>query len=174
MKSITNYELRQFANVILIQYSIIGVRFISFVKNYIMAFKVRVDKWLWAVRIFKSRTLATDTVKGNKVKVNDVGVKPSYLLTENDIITVKKEGFNFSFKVLTVIEKRVGAPIAVTCYADVTPDEEKYKFAAWFNNKTGNENRERGEGRPTKRDRREIDVHKDFFFDFDDDVDSDD
>lgn len=132
-----------------------------------MALKVRVDKWLWAVRIFKSRTMATDTVKGNKVKVNDVGVKPSYLLIENDIVTVKKEGFNFSFKVLTIIEKRVGSPIAVTCYADVTPEEEKYKFAAWFNNKTGNENRERGEGRPTKRDRREIDVHKDFYFDSD-------
>ena len=80
-----------------------------------MAFKVRVDKWLWAVRIFKSRTLATDTVKGNKVKVNDVGIKASFLVGENDIVTVKKEGFNFSFKVLTVIEKRVGAPIAVTC-----------------------------------------------------------
>ncbi len=130
-----------------------------------MAEKVRIDKWLWSVRIFKSRTLATDTVKSGKVKVNGTQVKPSHLILRGDEIIVKKGGFNFTFKVLQLIEKRVGAPIAITCYKDMTPEDELKKYDDWFVGKYANEIRERGAGRPTKKDRREIDDFKGFYFD---------
>ena len=127
-----------------------------------MAAKVRIDKWLWAVRIFKSRTISTDFVKSGKVRVGNADVKPSFLVGENDTVIVKKEGFNFEFKVLKLIEKRVGAPIAVTCYLDVTSEEERNKYNIWFLAGSGkSEMRERGAGRPTKRERREIDWFKD-------------
>lgn len=124
--------------------------------------KVRIDKWLWSVRIFKSRTLATDACKAGKVKIKGDAVKPSYLLSEGELVQVKKEGFNLLFRSIQLIEKRVGAPIALACYEDVTPMEEKTKYEAWFNN-TGVpivEKRERGMGRPTKKERREIDQFK--------------
>ena len=123
--------------------------------------KVRIDKWLWSIRIFKSRTLATDACKSGKIKIGEAQVKPSYLLAGNETITVKKDGFNFQFRALTLIEKRVGAPIAITCYEDVTPEEERNKYNAWFLNATPSaERREKGAGRPTKRERREIDGFK--------------
>jgi ribosome-associated heat shock protein Hsp15 len=131
--------------------------------------KVRVDKWLWSVRIFKSRTLATDACKGGKVRVGAASIKPSYQMAEGDIVSVKKDGFTFQFRAITLIEKRVGAPIAVTCYADVTPPEEREKYLAWFQNATpSSEKRERGIGRPTKRDRRDMDSFKDGY-DWEDD-----
>lgn len=131
--------------------------------------KVRVDKWLWSVRIFKSRTIATDACKSGKVKVGPVAVKPSFLITEGNVVSVKKDGFTFQFRVVALIEKRVGAPIAVTCYADVTPPEEREKYLAWFQNASGTaETRERGMGRPTKRERREIDSFKEGY-DWEDD-----
>lgn len=124
--------------------------------------KVRIDKWLWAVRIFKSRTIATDFVKSSKVKVAGNEVKASFQVGEGDTVVVKKDGFNFEFRVLKLLEKRVGSPIAVTCYEDVTPAEERNKYNAWFLAGQGRaELRERGAGRPTKRERREIDWFKD-------------
>lgn len=133
--------------------------------------KIRIDKWLWSIRIFKSRTLATDACKGGKVKVGGISVKPSYLIGEGDTVVVRKNGFNFEFRAITLIEKRVGAAIAVTCYEDVTPAEEKTKYAEWFSNATPSaEKRERGTGRPTKKERRVIDDLKDeVVFDWEDD-----
>ena len=123
--------------------------------------KVRIDKWLWSVRIFKSRTLASDACKAGKVKVGDEAVKPSHMISEGDTIVVKKDGFNFRFRAIQLIEKRVGAPIAAACYEDVTPVEEKNKYAAWFlNSAPAVEKREKGAGRPTKKERREIDEFK--------------
>lgn len=123
--------------------------------------KVRIDKWLWSIRIFKSRTLATDACKSGKVRIGEEPVKASYLLSENEIVTVKKEGFNLQFRSIQLIEKRVGAPIAVTCYEDVTSEEEKNKYKAWFlNGLAVTEKREKGAGRPTKKERREIDEFK--------------
>jgi ribosome-associated heat shock protein Hsp15 len=131
--------------------------------------KIRVDKWLWSVRIFKSRTLATDACKGGKVKVGTTSVKPSYTISEGDIVSVKKDGFTFQFRAIILIDKRVGAPIAVTCYADVTSPDEREKYLAWFqNNASSNEKREKGTGRPTKKDRREMDTFKDGY-DWEDD-----
>ncbi|MFK7948732.1 MAG: RNA-binding S4 domain-containing protein [Saprospiraceae bacterium] len=123
--------------------------------------KVRVDKWLWSVRIFKSRTLATDACKSGKVKINDNNVKASYMLTRDEIIKVKKNGFNYTYKVVDLIDKRVGAKLAAPCYENLTPEEEMNKYQDWFlNHSRSFERRDKGEGRPTKRDRRTIDKFK--------------
>lgn len=123
--------------------------------------KVRIDKWLWSVRIFKSRTIATDACKSGKVKINGETVKPSYLLAEGEIVWVRKEGFHFQYRAIQLIEKRVGAPIAVGCYEDITPEAEKKKYEEWFLGGTPVvEKRERGMGRPTKKERREMDDYK--------------
>lgn len=124
--------------------------------------KVRIDKWLWSVRIFKSRTMATAACKSGKVKINDMSVKPSYSVERDEIVTVKKEGFNYVFKVVDLIDKRVGAKLAAPCYENLTSEEEMKKFESWFiNNSKRFEQRDKGEGRPTKRDRRDIDRFKD-------------
>jgi ribosome-associated heat shock protein Hsp15 len=125
--------------------------------------KVRVDKWLWSVRIFKSRTIATDACKASKVRIGDTNVKASYMLTVGETVHVKKEGFSMVYKSVKLISKRVGAPIAVECYEDLTPEEELNKFKSWYIGKGVPERREKGAGRPTKRDRRDIDSHKDKF-----------
>ncbi|MEQ8704789.1 MAG: RNA-binding S4 domain-containing protein [Phaeodactylibacter sp.] len=123
--------------------------------------KVRVDKWLWSVRIFKSRTQATDACKSGKVHVNDSVAKPSQLIQREDNLKVKKNGFQFQYKVTDLIQKRVGAPIAQTCYEDLTPEEELNKYNEWFVGKGRTEFRDKGAGRPTKRDRRKIEQLKD-------------
>jgi ribosome-associated heat shock protein Hsp15 len=124
--------------------------------------KVRIDKWLWSVRIFKSRTIATDACKAGKVKINGEAVKPSYMLSEGETVWVKKEGFHFQYRAVQLIEKRVGAPIAVTCYEDITPEAEKKKYEEWFLQGAPVEGkREKGTGRPTKKERREMDDFKD-------------
>ena len=125
-----------------------------------MAKKVRVDKWLWSVRIFKSRTLATTACKSSKVKINETAVKPSFLLEGGEILHVRKSGFDLQFKVDKLIEKRVGAPLAVECYTDLTPEEELNKYQDWFVGKAAPEKREKGAGRPTKKERRNIDRYK--------------
>jgi ribosome-associated heat shock protein Hsp15 len=123
--------------------------------------KTRVDKWLWSVRIFKTRTLATDACKAGKVKVGNAPVKPSYLLQTGEQVQVKKEGFNLLYKVVEVIEKRVGAPQAQLCYENLTPESELNKYKEWYIGKAVGEQRDRGVGRPTKRERRDIDRFKD-------------
>ena len=122
--------------------------------------KVRIDKWLWSVRIFKSRTMATDACKKGKVKINDGNVKPSYSLTRGETIQVKKEGFNMVFKVVDLLDKRVSAQLAAPCYENLTPPEEMNKFKDWYVTNSPVEHREKGAGRPTKRDRRDIDKFK--------------
>ena len=94
--------------------------------------KVRVDKWLWSIRIFKSRTMASDACKSGKVKIDGNNLKPSYMVQVGETIQVKKEGFNMVFKVVELIEKRVGAPIAQKCYENLTPEEEMNKFKDWY------------------------------------------
>ncbi len=136
--------------------------------------KVRVDKWLWGIRIFKTRTLATDNCKTGKVKVNGVVAKPSQAISVNDLLEVKKDGFNLQFKVLQLLEKRVGAEIARTCYENLTPIEELNKYQSWFVGKGGVEVREKGAGRPTKADRRQIDTFKVDWFLMDDDEEDED
>ena len=122
--------------------------------------KIRIDKWLWSIRIFKTRTLAAEEIKSNKVKINDINAKPAALVTVGDTVTVKKSGFSMIYRVVKLIEMRVAAPLAIECYEDLTPQAELDKYKNWFSGKTGAEIRERGTGRPTKKDRREIDDFK--------------
>ncbi|MBK9256902.1 MAG: RNA-binding S4 domain-containing protein [Saprospiraceae bacterium] len=127
--------------------------------------KVRIDKWLWSVRLFKSRSMATDACKAGKVKVKEQNAKPSLLLVRGDILEVKKNGFNLSFRVIDLLEKRVSATLAAPCFEDITPQEELNKYKDWYVGKSGIEYRERGEGRPTKKERREIDDFKMMYLD---------
>ena len=122
--------------------------------------KVRVDKWLWSVRIFKSRTIATDACKSGKVKLEGNNLKPSFLLQRGETLEVKKNGFNLQYKVIDLIEKRVSAPLAQVCYEDLTPQEELDKYKEWYVGKSGVESRSKGAGRPTKKERRNIDSYK--------------
>lgn len=122
--------------------------------------KMRVDKWLWCVRIFKSRSIANDAVKNNKVFVNDELVKPAHNVTIGDQLIVKKGGYNLLFEVTGLLKSRAGAPIAQECYIDRTPEEEKNKFSDWYIGKGQSEFREKGLGRPTKKDRRNLESFK--------------
>lgn len=126
--------------------------------------KVRIDKWLWSVRIFKSRSLATDMCKSGNVKAADKTVKASYLVAVGDTLTVKKNGFNMVYKVTGIITKRVSAPLAIVNYENLTSEEELNKYNSWFIGKAKPEIREKGMGRPTKRERREIDDFKSHMF----------
>lgn len=119
--------------------------------------KVRVDKWLWAIRFFKSRSQATEACKEGKVMLGEQAMKPSNPVVIGDQLTVKKNGIFYTLEVVQLIEKRVGAPIAQTCYNDHTPESELRKFEDWYLARSGRgEYREKGLGRPTKRDRRDI------------------
>jgi ribosome-associated heat shock protein Hsp15 len=122
--------------------------------------KTRVDKWLWAVRIFKTRTLAKSVIDAGKVKIGDDKVKASQMVEAGIVLKVKVNNFYKTLKVLKVIEKRVGAPLAQECYEDLTPESEKPEMmkSAFFMPVAY---RDKGTGRPTKKDRRDIDRFKD-------------
>lgn len=122
--------------------------------------KVRVDKWLWSVRIFKSRTKASDACRSNKVKIGEQILKPSSLLEGGETLFVRKNGFNMVFKVVELIDKRVSATLAEPCYENLTPADELNKYNSWYVGKAAAEKREKGAGRPTKRERRELDSWK--------------
>lgn len=131
--------------------------------------KVRIDKWLWAVRLYKSRTMASDACKAGKVKSGGHLLKPSNVIVAGDILEIKKNGFNLTFKVNHLIQKRVSATLAAPCFDDLTPVEELNKYKDWFVGKSGVEYRERGDGRPTKKERREIDDFKEMYFEDEED-----
>ena len=123
--------------------------------------KVRVDKWLWSVRIFKSRTISSETCKAGKVKIDGKALKPSHLLVRGETLQVRKNGFDMVYKVVDLLDKRVSATLAEPCYENLTPKEELEKYSDWFKGKKGVETRDKGEGRPTKKDRRHLDRYKD-------------
>ncbi len=122
---------------------------------------MRVDKWLWVVRLFKSRTKAADACKKGNVKLLESKLKPSSLISVDDTITLHKNGFNLAFKINKLIPKRVSATLAEPCYSNLTPEDELNKFKSWYIGKSPAERREKGAGRPTKRERRELEQHKD-------------
>ena len=122
--------------------------------------KVRVDKWLWSVRIFKSRSMATDACKSSKVKIEGKNLKPSYLLQRGEVLEVKKNGFNLVYKVVDLLEKRVSATLAEPCYKNQTPEDELNKYKEWYIGKAAPERRGKGAGRPTKKERRTLDEFK--------------
>ena len=123
-----------------------------------MAKSVRIDKYLWAVRIFKTRTLATEACKKGKVSMDDMPAKPSRMVTTGDVIEVKKMPVLYSYRVLDPIEKRVGAKIVDNYVDDITPKEELHKLEMQDDFFV---KRDRGAGRPTKKERRLLDDIRD-------------
>ena len=120
---------------------------------------VRMDKWLWAARLFKTRSLAADAIKGGKVKVDGNPVKPSREVKEGDIIQVQIEQLHKIVEVKTVIKNRVSAKQVPEVYNDLTPKEEYERIEFMHAYKA--EWRDRGAGRPTKKERRMIEKMKD-------------
>lgn len=115
---------------------------------------VRIDKFLWAIRVFKTRTDAADACKGGKVKVGTVNAKPSRPVQPGDILNVRKGAVSFVYKVIQPTEHRVGAKLVSDFAENLTPQAELDKLRAPV--ETFFITRDRGAGRPTKKDRREI------------------
>ena len=124
-----------------------------------MAKSVRIDKYLWAVRLYKTRTLATEACRKGKVNVDDMPAKPSRMVSSGEVIEVRKMPVTYSYRVLEPIEKRVGAKIVDTYVEDITPEEELHKLEMQDDFFV---KRDRGTGRPTKKDRRLLDDLQDF------------
>lgn len=140
--------------------------------NSIATGVARLDKWLWAARIFKTRSIAADACKNGRVTINGVTVKPSRPLKEGETVSVKKPPVTYSFKVLKTIEQRVGAKLLPEIYENVT-DPKQYELLE-MSRISGFVDRARGTGRPTKKDRRAMEAFVEpalFGFDFDDDDD---
>jgi ribosome-associated heat shock protein Hsp15 len=117
--------------------------------------KLRIDKYLWAIRAFKTRSLATDACKAGRVKKEGQGLKPSHVVKIGETYTVQKGAEKKTIKVVGLLERRVDAKTAVTFYEDLTPPEDAVAFRSAFSGPMLS--RDRGAGRPTKKDRRDID-----------------
>ena len=132
--------------------------------------EARIDKWLWAARIFKTRSMAADACKNGRVTMGGVNVKPSRTIKVGDTVSVRKPPITYSFKVLKAIEMRVGAKLLSEVYENVTaPDQYELLEMTRI---SGFIDRARGTGRPTKKERRSLDaflIEDDEFFDMDDD-----
>lgn len=114
----------------------------------------RIDKYLWAVRLFKTRSIATNMVKTGKVLIKDEAVKPSKVLKIGEKFCIKKNTALFTYEVVELLEKRVGAALVPTYLKDLTPVEELEKYKAYQLSQS--EYRQNGMGKPTKKDRRNI------------------
>ncbi len=136
--------------------------------------EARLDKWLWAARIFKTRTIAADACKNGRITIGGVKQKASKMIKEGDIIEVRKPPITYSFKVLKAIQNRVGAKLVPEVLENVTAKEQLELLE--MNRISGFVGRARGTGRPTKKERRELDdfIQPAFFGDFDFDFDDED
>ena len=138
--------------------------------------EARLDKWLWAARIFKTRSIAADACKNGRVMIDGVKMKPARMVKEGDVIQVRKPPVTYSFKILKAIQNRVGAKLVPEVLENVT-SADQYELLE-MNRISGFVGRARGTGRPTKKDRRDLDdfiqpvFWGDFDF-FDDDEDDD-
>ncbi len=138
--------------------------------------EVRVDKWLWATRVFKTRTIATDACKKGRVTISGMNVKPSHGVKVGDVILVKKPPITYSFEVVGLTENRVGAKFVPDYLKNITP-KEQYDILE-MSRISGFIDRQKGLGRPTKKEGRELARFNDIIFmgyddidDFDDDFD---
>ena len=139
--------------------------------------EARIDKWMWAARIFKTRTIAAEACKKGRVSINGAQAKPARMIKPGDVIQVRKPPVTYSFKVLQAIEKRVGAKLVPEIMENVTTPDQ-YELLE-MNRISGFVNRAKGTGRPTKKDRRDLDEfftpeysdNFDFDFDFEDEED---
>lgn len=119
-----------------------------------MKTEVRIDKWLWAVRLFKTRTLASEACKKGKVIIQNIQVKPSRNVKVGDVISIKRNPILFSFKVLALSENRMNAKLVSGFMENVTtPDQLELLELAKLAGQSG---RDRGAGRPTKKERRDL------------------
>lgn len=136
--------------------------------------EARLDKWLWAARIFKTRSIAADACKNGRVTIGGVKQKASKMIKEGEIIEVRKPPITYSFKVLKAIQNRVGAKLVPEVLENVTAKEQLELLE--MNRIGGFIDRARGTGRPTKKERRELDdfIQPAFFGDFDFDLDDED
>ena len=129
----------------------------------------RIDKWLWAARIFKTRSIAVDAIKNGRVTIQGTNVKPSRMIKVGETVSVKKPPITYSFKVLKTIEQRVGAKLIPEIYENVTTADQ-YELLE-MSRISGFVDRARGTGRPTKKERRALDAFVDpalLGFEFDD------
>ena len=124
-----------------------------------MAEVARIDKWLWAARIYKTRSIAADACKNGRVTINNVNVKPSHTVKVGEVVSVKKPPITYSFKILKTIEQRVGAKLIPEVYENVT-DAKQYELLE-MSKISGFVDRARGTGRPTKKERRALDAFVD-------------
>lgn len=130
----------------------------------------RIDKWLWAARIFKTRSMAADACKNGRVTIGGVNVKPSHTVKAGETVSVKKSPIVYSFRILRPIEQRVGAKLIPEIYENVT-DAKQYELLE-MSRISGFVDRARGTGRPTKKERRALDAFAaPAMFGFDDDDD---
>jgi ribosome-associated heat shock protein Hsp15 len=135
--------------------------------------EIRIDKWMWATRIFKTRTVAVEACKKNRVMVNDVPAKPSRMINVGDIVQVRKPPITYSFKVIALTANRVGPKLTPQYLENITPPEQ-YEILE-LQKINGFVDRARGAGRPTKKERRNLDNFStstptdepDFDFEFD-------
>ena len=133
--------------------------------------EARIDKWLWAARIFKTRTIAAAACKKGQISIKGSNLKPSRTIKEGDVVEVRKPPITYSFLVKQAIEKRVGAKLIPEILENVTPPEQ-YELLE-MNRISGFIDRARGTGRPTKKERRSLDEFTtpefldDLLFDFD-------
>lgn len=116
--------------------------------------EARIDKWLWAARIFKTRTIAVDAIKNSRVTIAGMNVKPSRMVKAGDIIDVKKPPVTYTFRILKTIEQRVGAKLLPEIYENITAPEQ-YELLE-LSKISGFIDRAKGTGRPTKKDRRSL------------------
>jgi ribosome-associated heat shock protein Hsp15 len=124
---------------------------------------IRIDKFLWSVRLYKTRSIASDECRKGRIIIDNVQVKPSRSVSNNEIITVKKPPVIYTYRIVEPIENRVSAKLVDQFIEDLTPPEEKAKLD--IRQAAGMVFRDKGTGRPTKKERRLIDKLKD---DFDD------
>lgn len=116
--------------------------------------EVRVDKWMWAVRIFKTRSIATDACKKNRVCINGQPAKPARVVKVGDIVSVRKPPVEYSFRVLQTLNSRVGAKLVPEAMENITP-REQYELLE-LQRMSGFVDRAKGLGRPTKKERRDL------------------
>jgi len=123
---------------------------------------VRIDKFLWAVRLFRTRSLAASACRMGRILVNNNSIKPSRTLEAEEILTVRKPPVTYTYRIISLTENRVGAKLVCNFLEDITPEEEKLKLDLSNSGPVGR--REKGTGRPTKKERRIIDRWKNVFF----------
>lgn len=131
--------------------------------------EVRIDKYLWSIRVFKTRSEATDACKGGKIRINGADTKPSKMVKVGDTIVARKGAVTYTYKVLDLIDKRQGPKLVPNYAENLTPPEELAKLRAPV--ETFFLKRDRGAGRPTKKDRRQMEaLWDDLSFDVPDDI----